>query len=316
MTRKKMLPLALLAAVVVLLAVLLAALHSAAEEEELPGIALCPLTAAELDTVSYSGENVEVTLQKGSGGTWRLASDPSLPLDQEDVAALVDQYAALRADRQLQGDELAEIPARSETPLMIFTLTGGEMTRTLTVDCANDVAEIYYLYDETGAAYTIPQDDLIGLCKAPRDLYEPQTLTDKTADDVAEMEVGALTFTHTDGEWTLDGEPDYPLDQDAVQKMANTLCNLQTEWTITAPEDGGYGLTHPDVVAVLSFTDGTALTVRFGNETPGDDGACYLRASSDPSVVYEVNADHKNAFAVTKQSLYDAEATAETAAED
>ena len=59
MTRKKMLPLALLAAVVVLLAVLLAALHSAAEEEELPGIALCPFTAAELNTVSYSGENVE-----------------------------------------------------------------------------------------------------------------------------------------------------------------------------------------------------------------------------------------------------------------
>ena len=108
MTRKKMLPLALLAAVVVLLAVLLAALHSAAEEEELPGIALCPLTAAELNTVSYSGEKVEVTLQKGSGGTWRLASDPSLPLDQDDVAALVEQYAALRADRRLQGDELAE----------------------------------------------------------------------------------------------------------------------------------------------------------------------------------------------------------------
>ena len=316
MTRKKMLPLALLAAVVALLAVLLAVLHGTAAEEETPGIALCPFAAAELDTVSYSGENVEVTLQKGSGGTWRLASDPSLPLDQDDVAALVEQYAALRADRRLQGDELAEIPARSETPLMIFTLTGGDTTRTLTVDRANDVAEIYYIYDETGAVYSIPQDDLIGLCKAPRDLYEPQTLTDKMPADIAEMEVGALTFTRVDGAWALDGELDYPLDQDAVQKMANTLCNLQTEWTITAPEDGGYGLKDPDVVAVLSFTDGTALTVRFGSLTPEDEGACYLSCSSDPNVVYEVNADHKDAFAVTKQSLYDAEATAETAAED
>ena len=129
---------------------------------------------------------------------------------------------------------------------MIFTLTGGDTTRTLTVDRANDVAEIYYIYDETGAVYSIPQDDLIGLCKAPRDLYEPQTLTDKMPADIAEMEVGALTFTRVDGAWALDGEPDYPLDQDAVQKMANTLCNLQTEWTITAPEDGGYGLKDPD----------------------------------------------------------------------
>ena len=40
----------------------LAALHSAAEEEDLPGIALCPFTAAELNTVSYSGENVEDSL--------------------------------------------------------------------------------------------------------------------------------------------------------------------------------------------------------------------------------------------------------------
>ena len=316
MTRKKMLPLALLTAGVVLLAALLAVLHGAAEEEELPGVALCSLAAGEIDTLSYSGENVEVTLQKGSGGSWRLASDPSLPLDQDAVASLVEQYAALRADRQLQGDELAEIPPRSETPMMVFTLTGGETTRTLTVDRANDVAEIYYIYDETGAAYSIPQDDLIGLCKTPRDLYEPQTLTDKTADEIAELEVGALTFTRAAGKWVLDGEPDYPLDQDAVQKMANTLCNLQTEWTITAPEDGAYGLTNPDVTAVVSFTDGTALTVRFGSLTPQDEGACYLRASSAPNVVYEVNADHKNAFAVTKQSLYDAEATAETAAEE
>ncbi len=31
-------------------------------------------------------------------------------------------------------------------------------------------------------------------------------------------------------------------------------------------------------------------------------------------MVYEVNADHKAAFAVTKETLYDATATAETAA--
>ena len=179
MTRKKMLPLALLAAVVVLLAVLLAALHSAAEEEELPGIALCPLTAAELDTVSYSGENVEVTLQKGSGGTWRLASDPSLPLNQEDVAALVEQYAALRADRRLQGDELAEIPARQA-----FGVTATETEVYLL--CPNAVE--CYRYD---GVQSWARQDLAAHPLAVLDAAETLVFTGTTAEVLAPPEGAA-----------------------------------------------------------------------------------------------------------------------------
>lgn len=55
--------------------------------------------------------------------------------------------------------------------------------------------------------------------------------------------------------------------------------------------------------------------MRFGTEaTDTTDSLCYLASDAAPTVVYEVNADHKAAFAVTKETLYDATATAETAA--
>ena len=96
--------------------------------------------------------------------------------------------------------------------------------------------------------------------------------------------------------------------------MAGTILEMQTAWTITAPDaDRAYGLDAPDVTATLSFTDGTSLTVRFGTASASDDSLCYLASSDAPTLVYEVNADHKSAFAVTKESLHDDTATAETA---
>ena len=316
MNRKKMMPLVFLAVCVVVLGVLLAVLQSA-QTEETQGLALCDFTADEIDRLSYSGNNVEATLLKGNEGSWMLESDPALPLDQDVVSNLITKFAGLTAQRQLQDSELSEIPARSDTPLMVFEIASGETARTLTVDQANDVADIYYVYDENGTTYTVDQTDLAGLCKDPRDLYKTQTLTDKTIDDVATMQVEDLQFTQTDCNWTLTDDPTYPLDQDAVQKMANTLCGVQADWTVTTPEaDSVYGLDTPDVTATVTFTDGTSLTVRFGALTDSDETLCYLASSDAPTVVYEVNAEYKTAFAVTKETLYDDTATAETAEED
>lgn len=317
MNRKKIMPLLLLAAGVLVLAVVLAVLELSQSEDQQEGIALCNFSVDSIDQVSYSGENVEATLLKSSSGDWMLDSDPTLPLDQEVTGSLIEKFAGLTATRQLQPEELTEIPERSDTPLMVFGITSGETTRTLTVDRANDVADIYYVYGENGTAYTVPQSDLAGLCKDPRDLYKAQTLTDKTIDDVTSMQVADLRFTQADGTWTLTDDPDYALDQDAVKKMANTVCGVKTDWTITAPqEDSVYGLDAPDVTATVTFTDGTSLTVRLGNLKEGDDTLCYLASSDAPTVVYEVSADYKTAFAVTKESLYDEEATAESAEED
>ena len=171
------------------------------------------------------------------------------------------------------------------------------------------------------------KSDLNNLCKAPRSLYAAQSLTDKTSDDVTALTVGDLQLVLNDGTWQLADDADCTLDQSAVKRMVSTLCEMQTEWSITTPEaDSAYGLDAPDVTAVLTFTDGTQLTVRFGDLVPeaADDtdtgsttttSLCYLASDGAPGIVYEVKAAHKDAFAVTKESLLDT-STKETAAAD
>lgn len=155
MKNKKFLPLVILVGVVALLGILLAVLTLHGEAETDTTLPLCDLAADDIDALSYAGNNVEVSLLKGSDG-WLLADDPSLPLDQTKVQSLVEDYANLKAQRKLEGNDLAELPAKSDTPQMTITLGAGEQTVDLTVDQLNSVADVYYVYDESGAAYTVP----------------------------------------------------------------------------------------------------------------------------------------------------------------
>ena len=312
---KKMLPLVVLVIVMAVLVVLLAVLQRGDEPTDVT-LPLCSFAVEDIDRLAYAGNNQDVTLVKNSSGDWMLESDPTLPLDQTKTASLVESYANLTAQRKLEGSDLTDLPEKSATPQMTIAIGAGEESVSLTVDQLNSVADVYYVYDDTGAAYTVKRSDLATLSKSARDLYKAQTLTDKTLDDVVSMQMNDLDFTQTDGSWTLTDDAGYALNQSSVKKMVNTILQMQTAWTITTPDaDSAYGLDDPDVTATLTFTDGTSLTVRFGTEaTDTTDSLCYLASDAAPTVVYEVNADHKAAFAVTKETLYDATATAETAA--
>ena len=162
MKNKKFLPLVILVGVVALLGILLAVLTLHGEAETDTTLPLCDLAADDIDALSYAGNNVEVSLLKGSDG-WLLADDPSLPLDQTKVQSLVEDYANLKAQRKLEGNDLAELPAKSDTPQMTITLGAGEQTVDLTVDQLNSVADVYYVYDESGAGYTVRRSDLATL---------------------------------------------------------------------------------------------------------------------------------------------------------
>ncbi len=89
----------------------------------------------DIDALSYAGNNVEVSLLKGSDG-WLLADDPSLPLDQTKVQSLVEDYANLKAQRKLEGNDLAGCPLKV-TPADDDHPRGRELTVDLTVDQLN-----------------------------------------------------------------------------------------------------------------------------------------------------------------------------------
>ncbi len=333
MKAKKYMPLIVLAAVVVVLGAALVFLNSLEEEEE-TGIPLLDFEASSVTALSYRNSETEATLLQDEEDTWYLDQDADLPLDQDSVSSLVEEFAALQAVRDL-GAETDTENMGLDDPTMVFTIgvggadiasaetATGETASgvyTVTIGSENSVTEAYYAkVSWNDHIYTIDAGSLSGLVKTPRELYKAQDITDLEEDEVTSLTLQtsgeSMTFTCTDGTWTLDSDPDYALNQDAIEKMAATICSLETEMTITHPDDESvYGLDDPQAVVTVTGSDGTTITCSFGNVSDSNSDVCYMRSSHTAGVVYEVNADHLAAFAYTKETLQ--AATKETAEED
>lgn len=86
--------------------------------------------------------------------------------------------------------------------------------------------------------YTLDSSALSGICKTAKQLYAAQSITDIDVDDVTKMVVqtangGTLSFAQNDSTWTLTDDAEYNLNQDIVKKMASTICDLKTKWSVT-----------------------------------------------------------------------------------
>lgn len=309
MNKKKLLPLCVLAGVVVVLAVILALLSIfGGEEDEDTGIALFSVTADDLSTIAYQDGDTDVALTKGEDGVWTLDSDTMLPIDQDAVSELATSITGMTAQREL--GEGADVDSMGfATPEMSISFTAGENSYTLTVGDQNSMTDTYYArLGEDGPVYTIATSDLSSLCKTPRQLYQAQDITDIESSDVTAMtlETGSevLSFTLEDETWTLDSDPGYELDQDTVKRMVNTICSLESEWSITQPgPDSEYGLDTPNAVVTVTASDGSSVRCVFGTTSAEDSGVAYMTASTAEGVVYEIDSNHLTAFAYTKDTL-------------
>lgn len=309
MNKKKLLPLCILAGVVVVLAVILALLRIfGGEEDEDTGIALFSVTADDLSTIAYQDGDTDVALTKGEDGVWSLDSDTLLPIDQDAVSELADSITGMTAQRELGED--ADVDSMGfATPEMSISFTTGADIYTLTVGDQNSMTDTYYArLGEDGPVYTIATSDLSSLCKTPRQLYQAQDITDIESSDVTAMtlETGSevLSFTLEDETWTLDSDPGYELDQDTVKRMVNTICSLESEWSITQPgPDSAYGLDAPNAVVTVTASDGSSVRCVFGTTSAEDSGVAYMTASTAEGVVYEIDSNHLTAFAYTKDTL-------------
>lgn len=327
MKAKKYLPLLILAALVVVLGVALAILSNLDEEED-DSVALFDFDSSSVTALAYQKEETAQTLLQDDSDSWYLEGDPTLPLDQDTASSLVERYVGLKAARDLgAGTETEDMGL--DIPTMVFTLgtDGADISSaetassetatgetaagvyTVTIGAENSITEAYYAkVSWNDHIYTISSTDLSDLVKTPQDLYEIQDITTLESDDVTaltlETSTETLNFTKNDDTWTLTDDPDYAVDQDAVEKMAATICDMETEMTITHPEaDSVYGLEQPQAVVTVTGSDGTTITCSFGSTSSEDSSVCYMRSSHATGVVYEVNADHLAAYAYTKETL-------------
>ena len=121
-------------------------------------------------------------------------------------------------------------------------------------------------------------------------------LTSHTAEELTSLqwtsgdreEQETLHFVKTDGRWRVEGDEAFPVKQDSVEGLAETLTALKADRkleNVEKPED--YGLSEPAFTLTAGWSDGTETVYSMGDETPFGDGY-YLSLSGEDGTVYTV----------------------------
>lgn len=118
-------------------------------------------------------------------------------------------------------------------------------------------------------------------------------LTSHTAEELTSLqwtsgdgeEQETLHFVKTDGQWSVEGDEAFPVKQDSVEGLAETLTADRKLENVEKPED--YGLLDPAFTLTAGWSDGTETVYSMGDETPFGDGY-YLSLSGEDGTVYTV----------------------------
>ena len=109
-----------------------------------------------------------------------------------------------------------------------------------------------------------------------------------TNGDGEEQETLHFIKTGEEEQWQADGDETFPVEQDSVEKLAETLTALKADRkleNVEKPED--YGLLEPAFTLTAGWSDGTETVYSMGDETPFGDGY-YLSLSGEDGTVYTV----------------------------
>ena len=99
---------------------------------------------------------------------------------------------------------------------------------------------------------------------------------------------GELSFTKAEDVWQYDGDDAFPVDQEAVEDLAEQIGSLAAIRVIDDPEDlSAYGLDEPALQASVTAGDGTAVTLLLGDVSGS---YCYAKRA-DSDTVYTVSTD-------------------------
>lgn len=130
---------------------------------------------------------------------------------------------------------------------------------------------------------------------------------------------GELTALHweRDGEtydfekfndtWADADDASFPVDQDALDGMAERLTTLEADRRLADVADAAdYGIGEDSFSITAGWSDGSSTTYAQGDATPFDDG-WYLRSSADEGCVYVTDASLDAMFAETRLDLAEQE---------
>ena len=92
-----------------------------------------------------------------------------------------------------------------------------------------------------------------------------------TEDEISKVTVKngdvTMTYVKNDDTWTYEEDPDFPLDESAVNTKMSCLTTLTVDRVLESPEDlSEYGLDKPQQEVTVLKTDGTTFTLYIGNQ--------------------------------------------------
>lgn len=117
----------------------------------------------------------------------------------------------------------------------------------------------------------------------------------------------SFAFAKKDGVWEKEGEEGFPVKQEAVEALAETLAGLQAQRKLENVEKAeDYGFAQPSFSVKALWSDGTETVYEQGDETPFADGY-YLRGSEDGQTIYITEDSLADGLAGSRLSFASAE---------
>lgn len=113
-----------------------------------------------------------------------------------------------------------------------------------------------------------------------------------------------LSFTFVNDGWVYDGDEKYPLNQETLAALAESLCSIEATVRVKTPDEdiSIYGLKEPAFKVLAEYSDGVEKTFLFGDVS--DFNNCQYFKAEDDSEIYMVETSLATAFGETLDSLY------------
>ena len=268
----------------------------------------------EYNALSYNNGSATLSFTLGENGSWVWADDPTFPLDQTTVTAIVDLISSLTPQQTITDGDTLEAYGL-DNPTATLTASGADgASLTLSLGKTTTDGQSYYMmmnedqstvYIIAGTLYDYLSTPIYDMCILPEipDLAEENldsitvTGTVTTALTAAREETEASDGEETDGEetdtqavtvtWT-DGEG---TDVTENQQLTALLTELET-FTLTKcadyrPSDEAVSLCGFDTPAAVAeiVSGSTTFTITVGGATL--DGTGYYVRIDDDTTIYQ-----------------------------